>query len=86
MELKEYVIDCRRLADAAAAHAYLKELFSFPEYYGANLDALYDCLTEVREDVCFRLQNTAALGRRGSALEVLLHHAAEENRYIHLHD
>ncbi|MBE6913426.1 MAG: barnase inhibitor [Ruminococcaceae bacterium] len=47
MEMKEYVIDCRRLTDAAAAHAYLKELFAFPEYYGANLDALYDCLSSM---------------------------------------
>jgi len=67
-------------------HEQLAEALHFPETYGRNLDALYDCLTEVREDVCFRLRNTAALGRRGSALEVLLHHATEENRYIHLHD
>ena len=27
-------------------HEYLKELFEFPEYYGENLDALYDCMCE----------------------------------------
>ena len=30
-----------------AAHAYLAESFGFPVYYGKNLDALYDCLTEL---------------------------------------
>ncbi len=28
-------------------HDYLAEVFNFPDYYGKNLDALYDCLTEI---------------------------------------
>jgi ribonuclease inhibitor len=28
-------------------HKYLKEVFAFPEYYGGNLDALYDCLSDL---------------------------------------
>ena len=28
-------------------HDYLKEALNFPEYYGKNLDALYDCLCEI---------------------------------------
>ena len=28
-------------------HDYLKEALDFPDYYGKNLDALYDCLTEI---------------------------------------
>ncbi len=27
-------------------HLWLKEQCQFPEYYGCNLDALYDCLKE----------------------------------------
>lgn len=28
-------------------HDYLKEVLNFPDYYGKNLDALYDCLTDI---------------------------------------
>ena len=47
----ELRIDCRQLTNRAAAHAYLQKVLPLPEYYGRNLDALYDCLTEMPEAV-----------------------------------
>lgn len=38
-------IDTRRLVDEAHLHHVLNEAFGFPESYGANMDALIDCLT-----------------------------------------
>lgn len=32
-------------------HDYLMEVLNLPDYYGKNLDALYDCLTEISCDV-----------------------------------
>lgn len=32
-------------------HEYLKEALNFPDYYGNNFDALYDCLSELDDAV-----------------------------------
>ena len=43
--VKEF--DCREWSDEEAMHRALAKAFSFPDYYGMNLDALNDCLSEV---------------------------------------
>lgn len=32
-------------------HDYLMKALNFPDYYGKNLDALYDCLTEIECEI-----------------------------------
>lgn len=38
-------------------HDYLKEVLNFPDYYGKNLDALYDCLTDIGVETEIKLIN-----------------------------
>lgn len=42
-------LDAQRMEKRTVAHKYLKEVLSFPDYYGYNLDALHDCLTDLPE-------------------------------------
>ena len=45
--MKIVVLDGRKMTDREGAHTYLKRKLELPEYYGRNLDALYDCLCEM---------------------------------------
>ncbi len=43
-------LDCSGITTAAQLHSALAQSLDFPDYYGNNLDALFDCLTENRAD------------------------------------
>ncbi|NLO13506.1 MAG: barnase inhibitor, partial [Clostridiales bacterium] len=40
-------MDGRKMDTRALAHQHLKEELNLPAHYGANLDALHDCLGEM---------------------------------------
>jgi len=41
--------ECSDCVDKEAVLAAIGRAFAFPEWYGVNLDALYDCLTDLPE-------------------------------------
>ncbi len=60
-----YILDGAMMNSKKEAHSHLQEQLGFPEYYGQNLDALYDCLTDMKGEI--RLYHTAQLRRSLSA-------------------
>ena len=56
-----YVLDGAMMGTKEKAHAHLQEALGFPAYYGRNLDALYDCLTDMTGMIC--LYHTAEMRR-----------------------
>lgn len=47
--MKSVILEGKILAQQEKTQDYLKQMLELPEYYGGNLDALYDCLTELPE-------------------------------------
>ena len=68
----KYVLDGKRMVSKEETHAYLKETFGFPAYYGNNLDALYDCLMAMGEVKVEFINVDEMLGTLGSYGEKLL--------------
>ncbi len=52
------------MTERKAAHEYLAARLSFPAWYGRNLDALYDLLTE-RGPCVLRLEHAEVLEEQG---------------------
>ena len=52
------VLDGRRMDGRAGLHAELKRKLSLPDYYGNNLDALNDCLSERVERELIVIEHT----------------------------
>lgn len=45
----ELILDASFLGEREQAHEYLANMLELPAYYGRNLDALHDCLSEMHE-------------------------------------
>lgn len=48
---KRYVLDGSKMNSLKNVHTVLKESLELPHYYGCNLDALYDCLTDMDAEI-----------------------------------
>lgn len=78
------ILDASRLRTRSAAHEYLKEQLQFPAYYGKNLDALYDCLTQLDETEVEFVNLDAAAESYFTKVLPVFQEAEESNRKLHL--
>lgn len=78
-----FVLDGGSVSSRQALHRTLAVGLRLPDWYGGNLDALHDCLTEPGEPVELVIRSgaalSAALGDYAAALRRVLSDCAAEN-------
>ena len=81
--MRKITLDIEKMRSLPMLHKYLHTTLALPEYYGANLDALYDCLTEIAEPtelvVPKKVADEAYLGWYGQQFLQVLQDAAAAN-------
>ena len=78
-----FVLDVSACETPEELHRALAEGLHFPAWYGGNLDALHDCLTDLPEPTELIVRGETALDalldRRANAFRRVLDDSAEEN-------
>lgn len=81
--MREVMLDGAAAESREALHEAFAAALAFPEYYGHNLDALYDCLTEGSTPTRLVFKNMGALrktlGHYANLLALVLEDAAAQN-------
>ena len=83
--MKRIELDVGRIETVRALHIYLQYRLELPDYYGRNLDALHDCLTEITEDTQITLRTKEICGETAAYCPKLLRvfeDAAQENAHL----
>ncbi len=84
-------IDGSKARTLRSFYTRIAKVFLFPDYFGKNLDALYDCLISLevigKEDVVLLIRNESQFlskekeEKRDAAIQVLKDAEIQENRY-----
>lgn len=79
-------LNCTELMGSADFHQALAQALSLPQHYGNNLDAMYDCLTELGQDTELVLQNwyplSVKLGHYAEKTIYAFHCATQDNPHL----
>jgi ribonuclease inhibitor len=86
--MKVITMDCRGCVPRSNLHRVFADALAFPDYYGNNLNALYDCLTEIGEDTQIQLLYWQAveekLGHYAQNARRAMEDAAEKNPHLEI--
>ena len=83
--MKTITLELTHIETVRALHIYLAYMLALPAHYGRNLDALFDCLTDISEDTRIIVVAQGARGETAAFLPRLmrvLHDAAQENPHL----
>lgn len=75
----EYIIDFSGICDPKSIHQTLARVLDFPDWYGHNLDALYDCLTELPDEVHLVIKNWDTGAAFSEGFQSVFENAQDDN-------
>lgn len=85
--MRRVTVDAMNWTEKEDMHRELKEKLSFPDWYGSNLDALYDMLTEC-DDTQLTVMNAYSLvtrwGEKAYTVFRVFTDSAQENKKLTL--
>ena len=86
--MRTVVLDGEKIQNREMLHDVLAEGLNFPEWYGRNLDALFDCLTDLRSGakivLCREELLREKLGAYADVLVKVFCEAMEENASLQI--
>ena len=84
--MKQITLNGKKMTDKESAHIYIASKLGFPDYYGKNLDALADCVSEFCLDKYIRFSHFEEaeknLGNYAELLSAVFTEIAEDNPRI----
>lgn len=82
--MKTYILNFKDKETADQLHDYLAMMLDFPEHYGRNLDALYDCLTSITAPSCISITNIDGGNELHRRTLAVFKDAADDNERLRL--
>lgn len=84
--MKQITIDGAKIHTKQELHEIFASMLNFPEWYGKNLDALHDCLTEIHEETVIHMEDFDDLERHlplyARLVVRVVRHACRENSHL----
>ncbi|MGI6679078.1 MAG: barstar family protein [Dehalobacterium sp.] len=84
--MRDVILDGAEMISIDAAHGYIAAMLNFPDYYGRNLDALWDLLSTISEPTQIKLINEEKiidyLGDYGRSFLGVIYDAVQVNEKI----
>lgn len=86
--MKKIELNLKNIKTEEEFHGEVKKTFGFPDYYGENLDAIWDLLSAVSEDMEIDIYGGEEveenLGEYGYDILELFNDLLEENEHLYI--
>ena len=85
-DMKKLTLLCEPIGSLHELHAAMAGLLDFPDYYGENFDAMFDCLTDICEPTRLEIRDLkkSGLGAAARVFRQVLLDADESNPDFHV--